>query len=63
MPFFIYLFIYIFFLFSFLFYFCLLNNCFSNLAILYGLYILDISFLYLLRGYLISIALVLFFIY
>ena len=29
---------------------CLLNNCFSNLAILYGLCILDISFLYLLWG-------------
>ena len=31
---------------------CLLNNCFSNLAILYGLCILDISFLHwpLLRG-------------
>ena len=41
-----------------------LNNFFSNLAIMYGLYSLDISFLYwplLCRGYLISIAYCLFF--
>ena len=40
------------------FFFFLLNNCFSNLAILYSLCILDISFFidHYCGGYLISIA-------